>query len=178
MFKTTFEIVLAMTPRPKRGPKKNEQPKSGMNVLIAAVKACVLDNKPVRTIAKDFGLPRTTLQRHVKSVQTAFPDISTVSQDDLVEYVKTNTMRLPENMVFKFVLLYRFFRNWCEYIDGILIHFIFIPGFYTKPRKRFGGLHFKMYESLFWLKHQRAEDVGLSIGEQVECEVSKQLGCQ
>lgn len=81
----------------------NKKAKNDENInfdaLLQAIKACLLNNTFVRTAARSFNVPRSTLTRHVEKVKKMYPDISNVSDNDLMDLLKFNRMHLPSNMV-------------------------------------------------------------------------------
>lgn len=79
--------------------KAEKQPDIDFNALLQAIKECLLENKPVRTTARAHNLPKSTLDRHMKKVKEAYDDISMVSDDILMDFVRGNRMHLPSNMV-------------------------------------------------------------------------------
>lgn len=63
-----FCVFLAMSP-PKKSIESNE---IIFNALIDAVKRCLSDEQSINSAAKSFRLPRSSLQRYVKSVKEKF----------------------------------------------------------------------------------------------------------
>ncbi|XP_033231508.1 uncharacterized protein LOC117182522, partial [Belonocnema kinseyi] len=70
------------------------------NALLAAIKDNLLKKKAIRAAALEYGVDRITLTRHVKKVSDHFTDISTVSDVDLLEFIRTSNTHIPSNMVF------------------------------------------------------------------------------
>ena len=51
---------------------KNKSRKSSdidFNVLLDAIKRCLVDKQPTKSTAKIYAIPRTTLQRYVKKIK-------------------------------------------------------------------------------------------------------------
>lgn len=82
-------------------PKKPSSDSTGINfnALIDAIKRCITDKQPIKTTAKTFGLPRSTLQRYLKKVGAKFDDLSSVEDGVLLGFVRDCSQRTPSNMV-------------------------------------------------------------------------------
>lgn len=69
------------------------------DALFRAIKCCLTENKGIRAAAREYGVQKSTLQRHVQKVKANFDDISSVSDDTLLEFIHTSNMKIPPNMV-------------------------------------------------------------------------------
>lgn len=79
--------------------KMESEKKIDFVALLQAVKDCLLDKKGIRPTARAYNFPKSTLERHLKKIQSVYSDISNVSNNDLMNLLKINHMRLPSNMV-------------------------------------------------------------------------------
>lgn len=75
------------------------------DALLRAMKCCLTENKGIRATAREYGVQKSTLQRHVQKVKANFGDISSVSDDTLLEFIHTSNMKIPPNMVWLFFFL-------------------------------------------------------------------------
>lgn len=93
-------------------PKKSDgHQEINFNALLQAIKQCMLEEKGIRATAREFGIDKSSLQRHVKKVKAVYDDISSVKDDVLLELIRTSHMKIPPNMVcLLFVFLSYFFR--------------------------------------------------------------------
>lgn len=67
--------------------------------LIHAIKQCIIGNLPIKSTAKKFNIPRSSLQRYLKKVREKFDDLSSVGDDVLLDFVRDCNKRTPSNMV-------------------------------------------------------------------------------
>lgn len=58
------------------------------NTLLQAVKNCLCENKSIRSVAREHGTAKSSLQRLVKKVKDNFDDISSVNDDVLLEFFR------------------------------------------------------------------------------------------
>lgn len=81
-------------------PKKSAD-STGINFngLVDAIKRCLKDKQSIKSTAKTYGLPRTSLIRYLKKVEANFDDISSVEDSVLLEFVRDAGQRTPSNMV-------------------------------------------------------------------------------
>lgn len=56
--------------------------------VVEAIKAVKLENRPVHAVARSYELPRMSLTRYVAKVSSQYEDISTVTDEELVETIK------------------------------------------------------------------------------------------
>lgn len=87
--------------KPQKYQKRQMKNKIDFDALFKAIKGCLIDNKAVRTTAKQFNLPHThaTLECHVKKVKASFEDVPAVSDSDLMDFIREKRMKLPKNMI-------------------------------------------------------------------------------
>ena len=52
------------------------------NTLLKAIKICLLENKGIRSAAREHGIDMSSLQRYVKKVKANFEDISSVNDNE------------------------------------------------------------------------------------------------
>ena len=69
------------------------------NVLLDAIKRCLVDKKPTKSTAKMYAIPRTTLQRYVKKITEYFEDIEAADDGALFEFLRECSKRMPSNQV-------------------------------------------------------------------------------
>ncbi|XP_017050351.1 uncharacterized protein LOC108094321 [Drosophila ficusphila] len=55
---------------------------------VLAVKAILLNNEKLRPVARSYNFPRTSLKRYVDKVKEDYPDISTISDENLAKTIK------------------------------------------------------------------------------------------
>ena len=84
-----------MSTKKKTGEKKDED----LGPLLNATKSVSMGETNQREAARSFSVDRSKLQRQLKLFKEEFEDISTVSDDILMERLKTHLQRLPSNMV-------------------------------------------------------------------------------
>ena len=51
------------------------------DALLRALKCCLTENKGIRAAAREHGVQKSTLKRHVQEVKANFDDISSVSDE-------------------------------------------------------------------------------------------------
>lgn len=69
------------------------------NALLNAIKDNLLKKKAIWAAACEYGVDRITLIRHVKKLSTNLTIISTVSDVDLFQFIRTSNTHIPPNMV-------------------------------------------------------------------------------
>lgn len=103
-------------------PKKGAASKKiNFDALLGAIKENLLNKKAIRAASREYGVDRITLSRHAKKVADHFTDISTVSDVDLLEFIRASNMHIPSNMVCFFIV----FVN-CSFVpnvNGIFMYF-------------------------------------------------------
>lgn len=85
--------------------KKTERQEKNFNALLQAVKMCLLQNEGIRSAARQHGVDKSSLQRHLNKVKANIDDVSSVNDGELLEIIRTSSMKIPSNMVCYFVLL-------------------------------------------------------------------------
>lgn len=58
---------------------------------IPAIKAIMLNNEKLRTVARFYDFPRTTLKRYIDNVKQEFTDISSISDENLLKTMRRGT---------------------------------------------------------------------------------------
>ncbi|XP_053951237.1 uncharacterized protein LOC128858766 [Anastrepha ludens] len=86
----------AMSP-PKKSPAAK---KTDNNVVLQAIKSCIIDENAIRKSAREHGINDRTLSRYVQKTKDNFEDISKVKDEDLLEFIRVVGTRTPSNMVF------------------------------------------------------------------------------
>lgn len=81
------------------------------DALLQAIKYCLLEKKSIRSTAKEHGFDKSTLQRYLKKVKNNYDDISSVTRDTLLEFIRTCSTKTPTNMVCLFCFLLRYFSR-------------------------------------------------------------------
>lgn len=69
------------------------------DALVKAIKDVLLNKKGSRPAAREYNVPRATLERHIKKVKETFDDVSAVADCVLKDFVREKRMKLPTNMV-------------------------------------------------------------------------------
>lgn len=89
-------------------PKKNAAANEKINfvALVAALKACIIDKKPIRTTGRTYAIAKSSLKRYVDKVKANFDDLSVIHDDELLEFVQSVHTKTPSNMVCFFLLNY------------------------------------------------------------------------
>lgn len=82
--------------------------KTDSNVVLRAIKECLLENISIRSAAVAHGIDKSTLQRYITKIKANFDDISTLADSVLLEFIGIKSMRLPQNMV---CLFFSFFTS-------------------------------------------------------------------
>ena len=77
----------------------SEKTTEPQNVLLEAIKICLLENEGIRLTAREHGIDKNSLQRYVKKVKANFEDISSVNDNELLEFIRISGTRTPSNMV-------------------------------------------------------------------------------
>lgn len=90
-----FFPILAMSTSQKPTEQKTIDP----DALLVAIKACLLDNASIRSSAAANGIQKSTLDRYLKKIKGNFVDISSVADDNLLEFIGISSNKLPQNMV-------------------------------------------------------------------------------
>ncbi|XP_043469509.1 uncharacterized protein LOC122503138 [Leptopilina heterotoma] len=80
--------------------KSRESEKINFNALADAVKLCLLENKNIRSTAREHNLDKSTLQRYIHKVKAHFGDISLVEKNEYMEFIQSCSRKIPTNMVF------------------------------------------------------------------------------
>ena len=76
------------------------QPKEiDWNALTEAIKKCLVEEQSLRSIAGQFSIPKTTLNRYVVKVKHEFADIEAAGDDRLLSFVRECGVRVPGNQV-------------------------------------------------------------------------------
>lgn len=70
--------------------------------LVEAIKLC--SQRSIKSTARLYSIPRTTLGRYVKNVENEFGDIETVHDSRLIDFVRGCNQRVPTNQVMFFYL--------------------------------------------------------------------------
>lgn len=123
---------------PKMSVEKNND---DFDALIKAIKQCLIENKAIRSTARQFNIAHSTLSRHVKKVTTEFVDISTIDDDVLMDFVREKQLKIPANMVnSKLIFGFHFFFQ-------LFLKKLFISGFFTCAGDQTGDIHFEMFGS-------------------------------
>lgn len=76
------------------------------DALLKAIKETVNGNKSRRKAACDNGLSSSTLSRYVIKVKEVFEEISTVSDVDLMDFLRKSRMFHPSKVVSVFGILF------------------------------------------------------------------------
>ncbi|EDW77184.1 uncharacterized protein Dwil_GK22069 [Drosophila willistoni] len=82
-------------PKKSHGAKKPDN-----NVVLQAIKSCIIDENAIRKSAREHGINDRTLSRYVKKTKDNFEDISKFKDEDLLEFIHGVGTRTPSNMVF------------------------------------------------------------------------------
>lgn len=70
--------------------------------LVKAIKLVKIENKSGRSVASSYGISQTSLSRYVKKVSLQFPDFSTVTDDQLKNYLKEITHQAGKTVISNF----------------------------------------------------------------------------
>ncbi|XP_043467262.1 uncharacterized protein DDB_G0283697-like isoform X2 [Leptopilina heterotoma] len=69
--------------------------------LVEAIKLCLLENKSIRSTAREHNVDKSTLQRYIKKVKDNFGnDMSSVEENEFMEFIEFCCKKIPSNMVF------------------------------------------------------------------------------
>lgn len=87
---SSFVILAMSTPK-----KTNKSKEIDFNVLLRAIKHCLVEKHGVRPTAREHGIQKSTLQRYLRKVEANFDDVTTVPDGALIEFVRTCHTRTP-----------------------------------------------------------------------------------
>lgn len=90
---------------------QSDSKKKDPNTLLNAIKACLLEKAGIRPVATQYGVDKSTLQRHIKKIQAEHDDISSVADSDLLQFIGIKSMKLPNNMVCSFLFMFYVFNH-------------------------------------------------------------------
>lgn len=83
----------------KQDKKVDKQNEMDFDALLKAIKEHLIENKPLRAAARDNGTSRTTLSRYSEKIKKEFEDLSAVTDEELMNYIRKRNMHLPCTMV-------------------------------------------------------------------------------
>lgn len=75
--------------------QKNVNPKRKIDaeVMAAAIKEVRIDKKPVRTAAREHGIPRSTLLENIKKMDAQIPDMAAIPDTNILDVLHYNRDR-------------------------------------------------------------------------------------
>lgn len=82
--------------QPKKVGKQNEM---DFDALLKAIKEHLIENKSRRAAALHNGVDKNTVSRHCVKVKDEFDDLSSVSDVQLMNFIRKSNMHLPSTMV-------------------------------------------------------------------------------
>lgn len=88
---------------PSKKPRKQQKskPEIDLDALVQAIKDVKLNQRPIRSTAKNFSIPRTNLMRYIERLNDEVPDITAIPDSNLKDILLTYTARVPPLMVFQ-----------------------------------------------------------------------------
>lgn len=73
--------------------KKSTKRKVDCDLMLAAIKEVKIDKKPARAVAREYNIPRSTLNDNMKKLNELLPDITAVDDADILEILRQNSDR-------------------------------------------------------------------------------------
>lgn len=88
----------------EQGKREGKQNEMDFDALLKAIKEHLIENKSCRGAARDNGLCKSTLSRYCMKVREVFNELSTVSDVQLMDFIRKSRMFQPSKLVSVFVL--------------------------------------------------------------------------
>lgn len=71
-----------------RRSRKTDHGITDYNGLLSAIKQVKINKKSIKATARDYNIPGTSFLRYIKKIDDEFPDITKVSDDELLKNIK------------------------------------------------------------------------------------------
>lgn len=78
---------------PRKYTRKTEDSPTDPNKVLVALKAVQIEKCSVKSVARDHNIPRSSLSRYLTKINQEFSDISTISDQQLLDCIKSFTSR-------------------------------------------------------------------------------------
>lgn len=70
--------------------------------LVAAIKLVLVEKRSQRQVSRDFGVPRSSLQRYVDHIKRSIPDVTAATDEELMGILDSSTTKGPIAVCFHF----------------------------------------------------------------------------
>ncbi|KAL1516835.1 hypothetical protein ABEB36_000682 [Hypothenemus hampei] len=104
--------------------RKTDHGITNFNALVAAIKDVKLANKSIRSTAKSYNIPKSSLARYIQKASVEIEDISAVDDDELLKLVKRVASYATPFMVFSHEqeeALVAYIKRCCDHYYGLSI---------------------------------------------------------
>lgn len=118
------------TKTPEKATKTPEKAaETDFDAVLKAVKEVIVEKKGIRPTARAYAIDKDLLRRQTLKASQAFDDLSTVSDDELMKFIRRSSTKIPSNMVIVIVCVY-----YCH--SHILIIFSHVSFRFLRLKKR------------------------------------------
>lgn len=76
--------------RDKSTEKSKKSDEIDPNVLLEAVKSILIGKKGIRTAAREYNIPKSTLDRYKLKIAAEFEDLSSISDEILLKFIRVS----------------------------------------------------------------------------------------
>lgn len=99
---------------PRKYKRKTEDSPTDPYKVLEALKAVKIEKRSVKSVSNDHNIPRSSLSRYLTKINQAFLDISTVSDQQLLDCIKLFTSRGSKTVCLICVLLILTFSSFID----------------------------------------------------------------
>lgn len=88
----------------------SKRPAIDPSILLKAAKRVLIEKESKKSVSRDLNIPRTNLRRYIAKIGSEIPDITTATDDDLLDVLDTTRTRI----FLKFGSCYRPKQRWFQ----------------------------------------------------------------
>lgn len=71
----------------------SKRPAIDPSILLEAAKRVLIEKESKKSVSSDLNIPRTNLRRYIANIESEIPDITTATDDDLLDILDTTRTR-------------------------------------------------------------------------------------